>query len=210
MAKQGIGKIQQMLKKLTNNVKKANLRALARVGLIGEKTAKLNTRQNFPARADGPTKTNKLMNSIFWDLRNIGGKETLVIGTRGVIYAKLQEFGYKNLKPKSARFLWLPLKDKFRKGSKYKNLTPTEYIQLKESDPSKHFFFKRGMYRSAYGDGAIAAKRTSNRKDGLRRLWLMKLSVTIPPRPYLRPAARIAAKQYPRIFNEEYKRLSGS
>jgi len=205
MARIQIKDLSKYLAGLTSKVETANIRALARLGMAGEQRAKSNIRKTFGYA--GKTRTNNLMNSIFWDLRSTGRKLVAVIGSRGVIYARLQEYGYKDLKPVHARFLWIGLRDQWRKGSKFAKMTPREFVTAKEKEPGKYFFFKRGEPFSRYADMAIAGARTSDRKDGLRRLWQIRSSVTIPARPYLLPAVREIAGNYPQYFNEEFSKV---
>lgn len=143
-------------------------RVMRSIGLMIETEAKLNIR----AGGTGPNKQSKgmidsgaLINSIFSEVQQKGpGLTNLLVGSKGVVYAAIHEFGG-TIVPKRAKWLTLPLTKQAR--------------DMKARDFQDTFFLT-----SRRGNLFIARQVG----DNIETLYLLRKQVNIPERPYLRPA----------------------
>jgi phage gpG-like protein len=129
------------------------------------------------------------------------------VGVHGIPYGAIHEFGG-TIVPKKAKNLWVKVDYK----DEYKRMTPREFMEAKR-------------FKDVGGDSyqiiktkkrnLIAAKITKlgRGKVKIRPLFVLRKKVTIPARPYLRPAATKATKQLPmlmvRFIREEFRNARG-
>lgn len=136
-----------------------------------------NIRRNFR------TGTGHLMNSVP-DSKDVFEKDGWIwgqIGSTGVKYSAIHEFGG-DIYP-SKKFLAIPM-DAVKGADGVARAKPMDFY-------GKSFF-----YTSKKGDLFLAI---ANSERGITPLFLMKRKVTIPPRPYIRPALD---KNRERIFQK--------
>jgi phage gpG-like protein len=134
----------------------ALLRSLHRVGLLISNQAKLNIRTRKLIDFG------HLLNSIFYKIQDTANGPELLVGSFGIPYARIHEFGG-IIRPVRARALAIPLRKEFRN-------IPPRTLDL--------FVLKRG--------GKVFLARKNGGK--LDILYVLKDQVRIPARPYLRPA----------------------
>ena len=134
--------------------------ALLRIGIMLQTQIKLNIRSR------GLIDTGRLINSIKYKIYANSSTSKVEVGSYGVPYAAIHEFGG-DITPRNARFLTIPLSDEFRGRS--------------ARDFDDLFVKKIG--------GKLFLVR--NRKGGgLQFAYVLRSSVHIPPRPYMRPALK--------------------
>ena len=109
----------------------------------------------------------------------------------GIPYGAIHEFGGV-IKPKKAKHLWIKIDYK----NPYKRMTPTEFMEVRGFGNVKQ---ARGhiSYRIFKPNRTLIAaeiKTFKRARARVRTLFVLKDQVTIPERPYLRPAAAKAAK----------------
>ena len=132
--------------------------ALFRIGYLLEGQAKINIRNN------GLIDTGRLSNSIGFEVERRGDVTALTLGSRGIPYAAIHEFGG-DITAKKSRYLTIPLKPEF------KGRSAREFSDL--------FFMKIGS------NNFLVQKLDNGR---LNFAYLLRERVSIPARPYLRPA----------------------
>jgi len=115
--------------------------------------AKKNAQQNFKGTRERP-KTGNLMNSIFSGFDRSSGKQfpqgfvgvRSQKGNRGTRpYGRIHEFGG-TIKPRKAKFLWIPMVGPKTRGpsGKYRNWTPRDFVRAMKSGEGS-FFIRKGM-----------------------------------------------------------------
>jgi phage gpG-like protein len=172
---------------------KAVLYTLAKLGSLAHAEAIKNSKKQFIGRGDR-TLTGRLMNSIFWRVGKHEGKDTAFVGVRGIPYGRIHEYGGK-ITPKKSKFLWVRSPYAARKGSKFKNFTPSDFYNAVKTDPTHYF------YGGSFGSTGTAMYK---RGKTFEALFFLKKSVWIPERPYLRPAATVASSKFNEYFNAAY------
>jgi phage gpG-like protein len=170
----------------------ANLEVLAKLGSLAQSEAIKNSKQQFIGRG-GRNLSGRLMNSIFWKVDKYNKKDTAFVGTRGIPYGKIHEFGG-DIRAKSAKFLWIKTPYAYKK---FKNFTPSDFYRSAKQDPD-HFF-----YKSWFGSKGAAMYKTPSGRT-LSALFFLKKQVKMPQRSYLTPAASHAASKYKEYFNDVY------
>lgn len=173
---------------------KAHALAMLEIIQDAERRAKENAKRQFIGR-NGRRLTGRLLNAIYSGFTPFRPGQSLprgFIGTRGIPYGRIHEFGG-TITPKTARHLWI--KQWGGRADKYRRMTPREFIQAKEQDPDRFAILtsKRG--------GMIAAEleKRRNRPSNITALFVLKDKVTIPARPYLIPAIEDALEAYPKV-----------
>lgn len=142
-------------------------RVLREIGFQIENQTKLNIRRG----GTGPNKkqgglidTGALINSVFHEVIGRGDVSELVAGSKGVVYAAIHEFGGV-ITPVRAKALTIPLTPEAKK-KRARDFVGTFIIQTDSGQ-------------------AFIARQVG---DNIERLYMLRQSVTIPARPYLRPA----------------------
>lgn len=155
-----------------------------------ELNAKRNAQRQFTGRNDRRL-SGTLMNSIYsgFEQGSSGGLPIGFIGVRNIPYGAIHEFGGE-IKPKRARKLWLP---KYANAGK---MTPREFMGRRKSDPSQYFLNDKVAGKWV---GAEARSRQ------LIPLFFLVDKVTIPERPYLRPAMEVSLERFPDHFERFLK-----
>ena len=171
----------------------ANLEILAKLGSVAELEAKSNSKSQFIGRG-GRKLSGRLINSIFWKIGKHNNKNAAFVGTRGIPYGRIHEYGGK-IEPKSAKFLWI--RAPYANKGTFKNFTPKDFYRATKTDPEQYFY-------SGYFGGKGAAMFKPKGGKTLRALFFLKQSVFMPKRPYLTPAAEKASSLYKEYFNDIY------
>lgn len=185
------------LQKTRDSTFKAYTRELLSLLSHAEAEAKRNAAQQFIGR-NGRRLSGRLLNSIYssvnFDSSN-GGLPTGVIGTRGIAYGRIHEYGGK-IEPKKAKHLWL--KQWGGRADRFRRMTPTEFIQEKNANPSEYKIFKSKK------NNLIAAYTPAG--GDVVPLFVLRSSVTIPARPYLTPAVETALKEFPKGMKDQIRK----
>ncbi len=170
--------------------------SLIKIANRAEGEAKKNATKQFIGRNDY-TLSGRLLNSITHGYNLAGSKPTAWVGTQGIPYGAIHEFGGK-IVPKRAKHLWQSLPDRHKKGSKFRRMTPSEFMsEIKaQGGNDGHFFF----YRNKTTKKLLATHVTKNGKYSF--LFFLRKSASIPERPYLRPGAMAAVKEAASILRE--------
>lgn len=142
--------------------------ALFKIGYLLEAQIKLNIRSNKLID------TGRLINSI----RSEVSKDGLTVGSYGVPYAAIHEFGG-TINAKNSRYLTIPLSDEF------KGRSAREFSDL---------------FTKKVGNRLFLARRTEDGK--LQFCYLLRESVTMASRPYMRPALEKHKKRIVEILME--------
>jgi hypothetical protein len=176
------------VKKTQNATFKAYTRALLSMLSHAEAEAKRNITRQFVGR-NGRKLSGRMLNSVFFDVQFDASKGNLpigVFGTRGIPYGRIHEYGGE-IRPKKAKHLWL--KQWGGRADKFRRMTPTEFIKEKNSNPKEYKIFMSKK------NNLIAAYTPAN--GDIVPLFVLRQRVTIPERPYLRPALETALKDFP-------------
>lgn len=151
---------------------------MLRAGLLIEGHAKQLIRKKLNKDSDG-----HLINSI--QTRFIS-KDTLLVGSFGLPYARIHEFGGVII-PKKARMLAIPIHPSM-KGRRAKDVP--------------------GLFS---GEGATSKILFQRRQDGTTiKAFVLKSRVVIPPRPYLAPSIGLAKSRIIDLMVEELGARLGS
>lgn len=161
-----------------------------------EAEAKRNITRQFVGR-NGRRLSGRLLNSVFHTVSfdsNKNGLPTGILGVKGIPYGLIHEYGG-TITPKKAKNLWI--KQWGGRADKFRRLTPTEFINLKKSNPEQYKIFrsKKNNLIAAYTPAA----------GQVVPLFVLRQKVTIPERPYLRPALETALKDFPKGFKAEIR-----
>jgi len=199
-SKRDITKLVEFLKSTKNASLKAYTKTLMAFLSEAEALAKSNATRQFTGRR-GRKLSGRLLNSIFTMVRPPSGNNPLpvgIIGTRGIPYGAIHEYGSgsKGITPKRAKHLWV--KQWGGKADQFRRLTPREFIQLKEQNPSEYKIFrsKKNNLIAAYEPAA----------GQVVPLFVLRERVDIPERPYIRPAVEKALESFPREMRANIKK----
>lgn len=198
MARRNIEELVDYLRSSTDAVGIAYVRTLVGVLSIAEAKAKRNATQQFTGRR-GRKLSGRLLNSIFTMVDFNRGNSLLpvgVLGTRGIPYGRIHEYGGE-ITPKKAKHLWV--KQWGGRADKFRRLTPTEFIKLKQQNPSQYKIFRSQANRN----NLIAAYEPS--AGDVVPLFVLRDRVNIPSRPYLTPAVEEALKEFPGRFQDNLR-----
>jgi phage gpG-like protein len=177
-----IADLARYITSLGTTVERATLKALLATSVSAEGDAKKNSTREFTGRG-GRTLGGSLLNNIFGGLEAGQGRfPDIFVGVRTVPYGAIHEFGG-TIKPVKAKKLWLPV------YANAKKMTPREFITLMKADPAHYHLF-----------AGMAAEREG---DAWTPLFYLRDQVTIPERPYLRPALASAVEKFP-AYLEKY------
>lgn len=195
MATRTLQEMAEYLQGLRDNSQKASGLALIQTMTLSEKYAKQNAKKQFTGRG-GRKLSGRLLNSIFSEYSGEGKDQTGYLGTRGIPYGAIHEFGQKGhpLRRKR-RWLWIKTEEAW-KNSTFKRLTPSEFYKRAKRKNSGYFYF---------GGAAMYEK---NNGDEIPLFWLKK-NVDIPERPYLRPAIEDASGKYLGYYQRILRQLVG-
>lgn len=167
---------------LSDVTEKATVKALLATSVFVRAEGVKNASKTFTGRNDR-TLTGTLMNNIFSGLEAGDGHfPDVFLGVRGIPYGAIHEFGSKGLpggkiKPVKAQKLWIPN----RKAAG--NMTPRQFMDAMKSNP-KAYYFGPKMVGMRTATGTVTP------------LFFRVDSVTIPERPYLRPAMEVGAERF--------------
>jgi phage gpG-like protein len=191
---QDISKLVDYLRTTKDAAMKAYVQSLLSFLTQAEAQAKRNATRQFTGRR-GRKLSGRLLNSIYTALEIVNGKPKGVIGTRGIPYGAIHEFGG-DITPKKAKNLWV--KQWGGKADKFRRLTPTEFIKLKEQNPSQYKIFR------SQKNNLIAAYTPT--AGEVVPLFVLRQRVTIPERPYIRPAVETALKGFPEKMRQNIRK----
>jgi len=191
--------LRDYIAEIKSGFKRAHALAAVEMGQKAELIAKKNIIKNFTGR-NGYRLTGRLLNSVFWalDTKTNNGFPKLLVGVRGIPYGAIHEFGGK-ITPKKAKNLWVK---NYNAPKQFKRMSPTEFIQAKNQNPGQYIILNKTAFWRDTGSKVRArksvlkgAKLSGNASDWHALFFLMK-KVTIPERPYLRPAVKEVSKIY--------------
>lgn len=162
---------------------------------IAERKARQNIRTNFKGKHKDASKqdyqytlSGALFNSVYSRFEDHPREPTGVLGSKGVVYARIHELGG-TIKNKNWKYLWLRQKATIEKGSMFRRLKPAEFWELAQVDSDYFYYQKNGKL--------FAAVKTWG---GVVNLFNLRKKVEIPARPYLRPALVSAGERFPGIL----------
>lgn len=213
MASIDIAKMSNIIQQTGDLMRKAHYQALLTVTLKADEDAKLNIRKNFTGRR-GYTLSGRLLNSIRIKFNKQDDKMDGTIGSYGVPYARIHEYGG-TIKPVNWKHLWLRLPATTEKASPWRRLQPSDfYKRAKDKKPGYYYATsKAGNKFAMYRDPD--SEDNENNGMGTPLFWLRDKSqpVHMPARPYLRPAVKQANRDLKptinQIFNNYLKRYGG-
>lgn len=130
-------------------------------------------KQNIRSKSGLKVRTGALLNSVKKDVYEEGGAVVGEVGTEGVPYARIHEFGG-TIRPKNAQNLTIPTDVNRRADG-------TPKMSIQDVFATKKAFIAKGVVFLKKGAGNIEP------------MFILKKSVTIPARPYIQPA--LAAKK---------------
>lgn len=196
MARRDLSELAGYLRSTKDAVFKAHTLSLLKFLSEAEALAKRNVTRNFVGRR-GRKLSGRLLNSIFTrvELRSGSQLPVGIIGTRGIPYGAVHEYGNDNIRPKKAKHLWV--KQWGGKADKFRRMTPREFIAAKEADPRQYSIFPSKK-------GNLVAAWTPTDKEVIP-LFILRDRVSIPARPYIRPAIEEALNTYPQTMRQQIK-----
>lgn len=197
MAQRPISELADYIQASKDATLKAYTRALLSFLSHAEAEAKRNATRQFIGR-NGRRLSGRLLNSIYTDVVFDSSSNKLpvgVIGTRGIAYGRIHEYGGK-IEPKKAKHLWL--KQWGGRADKFRRMTPTEFINEKNANPKEYKIF------TSKKNNLIAAYTPAG--GDIVPLFVLRSSVTMPERPYIRPAVETALKKFPVGMKNEVRR----
>lgn len=137
-------------------------------------------KQNIRRDSGLHVRTGALLNSVYKKVIIQGTSITGEVGTQGIPYARIHEFGG-TIVPVNKKFLAIPSEENRRPDG-----TPRITTQELMNGLGKSFIMNNIIFLATAGAG-------KGSKPKLTPMFYLKKSVTIPKRPYIQPA--IAAKQ---------------
>lgn len=217
-----IRQLAAVIKRISDNTRLAEIRALIRTTQKAELLAKTNARNNFTGTKIRP-KTGALMNAIFSGIELSKNRRDakvsridIVGGVVGVKsrkgragtrpYGRIHEYGG-TIKPVKAKNLWIPLLGPKSSGlaGRFKNMTPSDFVAAMQSrnDPTARFAIIPGRSNPV---AIVTLKRqykSGKVKSKIIAMFSLRKSVEMPERPYIRPAiAEALAGHQERVENE--------
>ena len=138
-------------------------------------------KQNIRRDSGLHVRTGALLNSVYKKVVLQGNTVIGEVGTQGIPYARIHEFGGTIL-PVNKKFLAIPSEENRRPDG-----TPKITTQELMGGLGKSFIMNNVIFL------ATAAGGSKSKYTKLTPMFYLKKSVTIPKRPYMQPA--IAAKQ---------------
>jgi hypothetical protein len=210
-----IRQLAAVIKRISDNTRLAEIRALIRTTQKAELLAKTNARNNFTGTKIRP-KTGALMNAIFSGYEISKNRKDIVGGVVGVKsrkgrsgtrpYGRIHEYGG-TIKPVKAKNLWIPLLGPKSSGlaGRFKNMTPSDFVAAMQAsnDPTARFAIIPGRSNPV---AIVTLKRqykSGKVKSKIIAMFSLRKSVEMPERPYIRPAiAEALAGHQERVENE--------
>jgi hypothetical protein len=209
-----------VISRIGDTTRRAHIAALIRTVQLGEKLAKINSRNVFKGTRIRP-KTGNLMNSIFSGyVLNSSGDDIAegVVGVRSKKgnagtrpYGRIHEYGGP-IVPRKAKNLWIPLlgPKTTGPGSPYRNMSPSDFVDAmkqRQANAAARFAIIPGRK----GPVAIVSMRNRSKarkvKEKVIAMFALRQHVEMPERPYIRPAVREALKAHKGHAELELKRL---
>lgn len=176
------------IRSLADASQRAASLATIQTGQYAHVEAVKNVRTQFTGR-NNRTLSGGLLNSIYveYDAEPKSPVLEVHLGTRGIPYGRIHEFGGE-IEPVKAEKLWIP---------QYKyagRMTPTEFMELRRQNPKLYVITP---------DMAGRRDNPSGGNDDITPLFMRVDRVEIPERPYLRPALTKAALAFVRFFTRQ-------
>lgn len=168
------------IKTMQRGVDRAEVLATIALARSVEMSAKRNAIKEFTGRNQRKL-TGNLLNSIFSGVEKEGGNLNAFVGTRGIPYGAIHEFGG-TITPKKAKNLWIPSREN-------KRMTPREFMNMRRADPSQFFL-----------NSKVAGRVLQKKPLRIMPLFFLTKQSVIPERPYLRPAIEVGMDAYPDVF----------
>lgn len=173
--KRAIDNIQRRIRAVDPNDPRA-IELMHRIGMVLAAQIKINIRTPQAGRSHGLIDTGALLNSIRYEIH----ENSVEVGSYGVRYAKVHEFGtvgaggtLPDIRAKNAKNLTIPLEPEYRRVTARQIFANLEYFRSKSGNE----------FLKDIRNGKLA--------------YLLRESVAIPPRPFIRPAIE---KQTPNIL----------
>jgi len=164
--------------------------ALLQATIDAERLAKRNATRQFTGRRNRKL-SGRLLNSIYSGFTEAGGMPQSFIGTKGIPYGAVHEYGHDGIKPVKAQHLWVKMwggaADKFRR------MTPTDFIKEMRNSKAFQIFRSKAGNLLAFHVVKISGKKV---KYKLTPLFHLRDEVKIKERPYLRPAIEEAFEDF--------------
>jgi len=196
------------IRQIKDGFKRAHALAAVEMGQKAELLAKKNIIKKFTGRK-GYRLTGRLLNSVFWvlDKETKKGFPRILLGTRGIPYGAIHEFGG-DIERKNAQNLWVK---NYEAPKQFRRLTPREFIQAKQQRPGQYIILNQtAFFRDVQDKVALrktALKDVKTSAETWHALFFLVKHVTIPERPYLRPAALEASKDYGHAVSRHWRRI---
>lgn len=130
-------------------------------------------KDNIRSKSGLKVRTGRLLNSVKKEIVEEGDTLYGEVGTEGVPYAGIHEFGG-TITPKNAQNLTIPT-------SRNRRADGSPRMSIRDVFATKKAFIAKGI---------VFLKKS---KDDIEPMFILKKSVTIPARPYIQPA--LAAKK---------------
>lgn len=186
----------KLLEKVEGHAKKAQLKAMIQTLQIAKKESLINIKKF--QNTQGRRRTGGLAKALFTEADIEKGKVVGRMGSQGIPYGAIHEFGGV-VKHKKAQNLWL--KQYTGGASKFKNMTPREFVEKMRRFPGnfKIFKSKKGNLIAAF---TFMKHLKKSMKTRMVPLFVLKKQVEIPPRPYIRPALERSMKSFPGLYRD--------
>lgn len=179
----------QHIQNISDAVERGTAKAMVEATEVAYKSAVMNAKTEFN-NTPGRVRTGQLMNAIYrgYDPATKEG----FIGVR-IAYGAIQEFGG-TVKPVYAKHLWV--KNFQDIDSQFKRWMPRDFMSAKARDPA-HF----KLFKNPHTGRLIAAYQANGASPGqTQALFELVDKVTLPERPYIRPAVQEAYRKLPDII----------
>jgi len=172
-----------LIRDMAGGIEKAKAKAVMQTTMEAHDFAVRNAKAYFN-NTKGRVRTGQLTNSIYQGYDE--AKAEGFIASR-LVYARILEYGG-TIKPVYAKHLWVK---NHEAGSRFKRMTPREFMSAKQSDPD-HF----SIFKNPHTGRLIAAYNENPGSPGqAMALFTLRDSVTLKSRPYMLPAAQEAMKR---------------
>jgi phage gpG-like protein len=160
---------------------------------------------------NGRKLSSQLLDRIFSSIDTDPGKEypTAYVGTYGIPYGRIHEYGG-TIRPKKAKFLWI--KQWEGVPGFLRRITPKEFfINMKKMphvygiiDQVAFYFGTKRKVKLRKGETFGQAHK---RLGEFISLFILRKSVKMPERPYLRPAVKISVRGFSALATKRFAEL---
>ncbi len=194
MAKRNLNELVKYIRSTKSAIEKAHALSLLQFLSTAEGLAKRNATRQFVGRR-GRKLSGRLLNSIFTDVVLPSGGRSLptgVIGTRGIPYGAIHEFGG-TIRPVKAKWLWI--KQWGGEADQFRRMTPRQFVGRMKSGDRRFKILGKGS------PGKSAVFQESNDSNPIQ-LFSLADSVTMPARPFIGPAVKEALKTYSKSMRQ--------